>query len=772
MSRMLNKINAFVLCLVLVLVSVSLSVEAINVIPQPNNCQLKDEGFLFDANTEWIVETEAQALLLKDIVELFRVSANYQYEVQVRGKARRNYIAFQTDPALEAEAYDLDVSEKTIIIKASEEKGFYYALQTLKQLLPIELLNGTFVKEMTWNVPGIEIKDSPRFGYRGFMLDVSRYFMPKKDLLRLIDYLSLHKINYLHLHLVDDNGWRLEIKQYPALTDVGAWRVDRHAFFSMRQNPEYKEPTPVGGYYTQEDIKEIVAYAQQHFVEIIPEIEMPAHTNSSLAAYPGLACPVVQESISVLPGGGGKNASIIYCAGNEKVFNFLEAVIDEVVELFPGEYIHIGGDEAQKKHWEKCPLCQERMKKEALDSEEALQGYFIERMAKYIQSKGKKVMGWDELTNSKVPAGTTVMGWRGMGQAALKAADQGNPIIMTPARALYFIRYQGPQWFEPYTYFGNNTLKDVYEYDPLEQMNEQQAKHLEGIQGCLWSEFVSSPQDAEYLIFPRLAALAESAWTNDDQKDWSGFVGRMDKLLEMYDAKNINYATSMNNLFHLVKPVDSQLQVELSCIRPDVEIRYTLNGTMPDSFSSLYDGPFNIMPAVCVRAAAFKNGQRIGQVLTLNSIANKATGAKVSSKLPNAWLLTNGLLGTEKNTDGEYVDLYNRDGEFIIKLNERSTFQTLVMSLVNNNGAGVHLPAKLIVSVSTDNNHYDVLKEVELDELHRFRTGIFKTALKLEHLNANGQFVKLQLIKPGKCPKGHVREGQPARIALDEVLLF
>ncbi len=748
------------------------SIVAINVIPLPNSYQLKEGEFRFDADTKWIIENEAQARLLDTFTELFRISANYHYNPQIGGKARRNYLLFKTDATLDKEAYELSVTKKSIVIEASGDKGFYYALQTLKQLLPVELMGEHFAEGVSWSVPAVIISDSPQFHYRGFMLDVSRYFMPKEDLLRLIDNLAFHKINYLHLHLVDDNGWRLEIKKYPALTDIGAWRVERNSFFSMRTNPQHNEATPVGGYYTQEDIKEIVAYAQERFVEIIPEIEMPAHTNSSLAAYPELACPVVEKPIHVLPGIGGKNSSIIYCAGNDQVFHFLEDVIDEVVELFPGQYIHVGGDEANKEYWSKCPRCQQRIQEEGLESEEALQGYFIERMSQYIKSKGKKVMGWDELTNSKVPAGTTVMGWRGMGHAALKAADQGNPIIMTPARALYFIRYQGPQWFEPYTYFGNNTLQDVYAYNPFEAMTEQQAKHLQGIQGCLWTEFVTSPEDAEYLIFPRLAALAENAWTQKEGRSWEGFVKRVDKLFNIYEANGLHYATSLNNLFHQVKPVNQALNVAFSCIRPDVEIRYTTDGSEPLANSDLYSQAFNEEPSTVVRAAAFKNGVRMGQVLTLNSLKHKAAGEVVVSKEANAWLLTNGLLGSEKNTDGEYVDLYNKDGEFTIDLNRSTAFETIELSLLNNNGGGVHLPSKLVVSASIDGEHYETIGEINVEEQIRFQSGIYKTSLKLEKLGAQARYIHLQLTKPGNCPVGHVREGQPARIAIDELLIY
>lgn len=372
---------------------------------------------------------------------------------------------------------------------------------------------------MEYKIPVMTVNDRPRFGYRGLMIDVSRYFMPKHNLLKIIDVASFLKINKIHLHLVDDNGWRLEIKKYPRLTQVGAWRVKRDEPFPNRRNQEEGEPVSVGGYYTQNDMREIIRFAALRQIEIIPEIEMPAHTNSSLAAYPELACPVVDRFIGVLPGIGGKNSEIVYCAGNDSVFSFLEDVIDEVSELFPSKYIHLGGDEASKVNWAKCPKCRARMEAEHIEHTEELQSYFMTRMSNYVRSKGKEVMGWDELTNSTLPEGAIIYGWQGFGKAALKAAAQGHRFIMTPARILYFIRYQGPQWFEPLTYFGNNTLKDVYTYEPVqEEWNPVYEDLLMGVQASMWTEFCNSPDDVEYQLFPRLLALSDIAWAKKGQK--------------------------------------------------------------------------------------------------------------------------------------------------------------------------------------------------------------------------------------------------------------
>lgn len=494
----------------------------IPLVPRPAQMVPGSGNYLFSGKTVFAVENEEQAEVARGFIALFTRAAGFTPKLTV-GDAEKGNVRFQTDATLKSEAYTLQVSPKEIIIEASDAKGFFYALQTIRQLLPASIEKKKVSdKKVKWTIPAVNIQDEPRFGYRALLLDASRFFIPKENVLRIIDCMAMLKINTLHFHLTDDNGWRVEIKKYPRLTEVGAWRVDRTDLpFPARRNPEPGELTPVGGFYTQEEIKEMVAYAAERQIEVVPEIDMPAHSNSALAAYPHLACPVVKGYIGVLPGLGGRNSEIIYCAGNDSVYTFLQDVMDEILELFPSRYIHIGGDEARKTYWEKCPLCQARMKKEKLANEEDLQGYFMNRMSEYVRSKGREVIGWDELTNSSfLPDDAIILGWQGYGQAALKAAEKGHRFIMTPARIMYLIRYQGPQWFEPLTYFGNNTLEDVYDYEPVQKdWKPEYADLLMGVQACMWTEFCNKPEDVDYLVFPRLAALAEVAWTQPEKKD-------------------------------------------------------------------------------------------------------------------------------------------------------------------------------------------------------------------------------------------------------------
>ena len=601
----------------------------IPLVPRPAQMVPGSGNYLFSGKTVFAVENEEQAEVARGFIALFTRAAGFTPKLTVGDDAEKGNVRFQTDATLKSEAYTLEVSPKEIIIEASDAKGFFYALQTIRQLLPAAIEKEEVAdKKVKWSIPAVSIQDEPRFGYRALLLDAARYFIPKENVLRIIDCMAMLKINTLHFHLTDDNGWRVEIKKYPRLTEVGAWRVDRTGLpFPARRNPEPGEPTPVGGFYTQEDIKEMVAYAAERQIEVVPEIDVPAHSNSALAAYPHFACPVVKEYIGVLPGLGGRNSEIIYCAGNDSVYTFLQDVMDEIMALFPSRYIHIGGDEARKTYWEKCPLCQARMKKEKLANEEDLQGYFMKRMSEYVRGKGREVIGWDELTNSSfLPEDVIVLGWQGYGQAALKAAEQGHRFIMTPARIMYLIRYQGPQWFEPLTYFGNNTLKDVYDYEPVQKdWKPEYADLLMGVQACMWTEFCNKPEDVDYLVFPRLAALAEVAWTQPEKKDWVSFLKGMDSFNEHLAAKGIAYARSMYNIQHTVKPEDGALNVTLECIRPDVEIRYTVDGSKPTAASPLYEQPLVVKDARTINAATFAGGEQMGKILTLPVHWNKAT---------------------------------------------------------------------------------------------------------------------------------------------------
>lgn len=767
-------IYTVLLCLFLAVTNIQADnlTQPFSLVPCPVSLVPGTGNFHFSAKTSFAVENEGQAEQVRQFTELLTRAGGFTPRIKV--DSRKGDVCLVTDATLKSEAYKLEITIKKITIRASDLQGFYYALQSIRQLLPSAIESEQVTENVDWTVPALTITDQPRFGYRGLLVDVVRFFSPKENLLRIIDCMAMLKLNKLHLHLVDDNGWRIEIKKYPLLTEIGSCRVDRPGkTFPERRNPRQGEPTVEKGFYTQDEIREIVRYAQERHIEVIPEIEMPAHSNAALAAYPLLSCPVVDKFIGVLPGLGGNHADVIFCAGNDSVFTFLQDILDEVLELFPSKYIHLGGDEARKTHWEECPLCQTRMKAESLENTEELQGYFMARVARYVQNKGREVIGWDELTNARIPEGSIILGWQGYGQAALKAAELGHRFIMTPARILYLIRYQGPQWFEPITYFGNNTLKDVYDYEPVQKdWTPQAASLLMGVQACMWTEFCNSPADVDYLLFPRLSALAEVAWTKPARKNWASYLKAMDHFNEHLAVKGIVYARSMYNIQQTVTPKEGRLQVELDCIRPDVQVRYTMDGSVPTAQSPLYTKPLMLTEAKTIKAATFAGNEQLGQMLELPVIWNKATAKPVKSAgTGDLYMLTNGIRGSQKYTDLEWCSWMKSDTvTFTLDLKKPELVNKLTLGSITNYGMAVHKPAEIEVWISGDDKEYRKVGECSYTKNEIFREGVFREDIPFE-IGTEARYVRVVARGAGDCPFTHVRPGQEARIYFDEIII-
>ncbi len=747
--------------------------DTVAIVPAPV-CVVQEGGcYVIGENTAISVDDGSQMPVAQWFSGLFETPAGFVLEVSEDDPDAE--ICFISDSTMMAESYRLYVDKDGIDIYASGPSGFFYALQTVRMALPAQIESDVPSPDVEWKVPSVTVYDAPRFEYRGLMVDVSRYFLPKADLLEIIDCMAMLKLNNLHLHLTDDNGWRVEIKKYPLLTQVGAWRADRgDTPFPDRHNPVKGEPTPVGGYYTQDDIREIVEYASRRHINIIPEIDMPAHSNSALAAYPQFACPVVDKYIGVLPGLGGPNADIIYCAGNDEVFEFLKDIIDEICELFPSKYIHLGGDEAWKTYWEICPRCQARMRTENLVDEEALQGWFMARMNDYLMSKGRTMMGWDEVTHSRIPEGTVVYGWRGKGDAALKAAQRGHDFILTPSELLYLIRYQGPQWFEPLTYFGNSTLRDVFEYEPVgEDWPVEYQQRLRGIQGSMWTEFCDNPDDVTYQIFPRLAAVAEVAWSPAKTKDWEDFLVRADVFGRHLDEKGVVYSKAMYNIQHKVVPTETgKLSVNLECERPDVSVRYTLDGTVPEALSAEYAGNLIIDRPTMVKAATFfSDGTRAGKILELPVGFNKATACTVLSGRPSADLLVNGVQGSLRQTDFEWCHFHD-DASFIVDLREVTEIDEVTIGALTNYGMAFNRPSSISVALSEDGVSFSPVSSRIWTSEEIFCQGNFREDVRFSFLPRKARYVKVTASHPGVCPKGHIREGQLSKCCFDELAVY
>ena len=490
----------------------------------------KSKIILSVINNETKLAADYLALLIKNPTGL-----SIPVEEGSKSISRSVFMSFDSS-IVNSEGYVLKITPDIIDIKAKSAVGMFYAVQTIRQLLPVEVENGKIIKGLVLSVPACEIKDEPGFVYRGMHLDVGRHLFPVAYIKRYIDMMALHKMNTFHWHLTEDQGWRIEIKKYPRLTKIGGFRKET-LVGSGNEKPQVFDGKPYGGFYTQEEVKDIVAYAKSKFITIIPEIEMPGHSSAALAAYPEFSCtggPIeVATKWGVFPD--------VYCAGKEATFNFLEDILSEVIDLFPGKYIHIGGDECPKDRWEKCQDCQNRIKKEGLKDEKELQSYFTSRIEKFLISKNRKLIGWDEILEGGLAPEATVMSWRGI-DGGIEAARQKHDVIMSPYNDVYLYIYQCEPKGQPLAASGYLPLEKVYSFNPLpDKLNKEEQKYILGLEGCLWAEFVNSPELLEYMVYPRMFAIAETGWTPASGKDFKGFLSRLEIVKKRYDAIGINY---------------------------------------------------------------------------------------------------------------------------------------------------------------------------------------------------------------------------------------
>ena len=746
--------------------------HAVSLIPYPVTLTEGKGAFVFTEKTVVAVEDNEMESIAKDFVGLFTNVAGFTPKVKVGGK--KGQVHLKIDDSLQEEEYALQVTPEKIVVRAAGVKGAFYALQTLRQLLPSAIEGCEYKAEVVWKIPAVCISDEPRFGYRGLMVDVARYFITKEHLMRIIDTMGMLKLNKLHLHLTDDNGWRLEIKQYPLLTSVGSKTVDRTGqSFPERRNARQGEPLVDAGFYTQEDIKEIVDYAMDRQIEVIPEIAMPRHSHAALAAYPLLACPIVDKYIGAVPGLGESQQRITFCAGNEEVYTFLENVLDEVISLFPSRYIHLGGDAIKDTYWNNCPVCRERMNKEGLNGEVDLLGYFMRRIDRYVRGKGRKVMGWEEVMDASLSKGAVVFDWHGFGHGAVKAGKQGHDFVMVPTGTMYLNSYQGPQWQEPVLAFsGGNTLKNIYHYEPIERYWTMSMRlHLLGLQAALWTEFCEKKEDVDYILYPRLAALSEAAWSSPMVKRWERFLVMLDNYRDKWEMKGIRASMSEYNIKHEVVPNFGDLKVMLSCIRPDVEIRYTTDGSEPHEYSTLYRRPWIVKQSQTVKCATFKDGEKIGQTLTIPIQVSGITGCNVLRSNSVERRLVNGVRGSLKNTDGEWSSWKKNDSiSLTFDVGIRKRLALVSLGYLNDFGLGIHKPQKVEVWLSNNDLHYWKVSEQEFGQDEVFSEGCFVKDMELKFDDV-ARYVRVVMKGPGKCPELHVRPGLEAQICLDEVMI-
>jgi hexosaminidase len=529
------------------------------------------------------------------------------------------------DTTIGNEGYHLTVSPQHVLIKANQPAGLFYGVQSLVQLFPKEIESDTVMKDVKWKAPCVSITDYPRFKWRGLMFDVSRHFFTKEEVKKYIDEMVRYKFNVLHWHLTDDEGWRIEIKSFPRLTQVGAWNVKKEGYFGTFSAPDPNEPRNYGGFYTQEDIKEVVQYAKERFVNVLPEIDVPGHSLAAVVSYPELSCTPGVEKYSVRSGEpimdwsrGAPPIALVdntLCPANEKVYDFLDKVVTEVAQLFPFEYIHMGGDEAPHNFWEKSDAVKALMKKEGLKDMVQVQGYFTRRVEKIVQAKGKKFIGWDEILEGGPSKSTAVMSWRGM-DSGIKAAKLGHDVVMSPTTFAYIDYMQADPVIETKIY-ASLRLNKAYEFDPAPDSAIE--KNIIGGQANLWTEQIYNIRQAEYMTWPRAFATAESVWSPKGSKNWNDFFRRVEDHFERFDVAEVKYAPSVYDpIFSASKSSNNQLQVELTTEIDGLDIHYSFDNSFPDKFYPKYTQPL-VVPkdAASLKVITYRDNKPIGRMITM-----------------------------------------------------------------------------------------------------------------------------------------------------------
>ena len=586
--------------------------ETIRIIPLPNYYESRPGDFDISKNTTIGIETSDSNMV--SLAQYFneKLSRTTGFELPIKSSGE---IIFELTekPDLEQEGYHVSVTPDKVRIHANTHHGIFNGIQSLLQLIPINT-SSKLDKNTLWKISCIEINDKPRFAWRGLMLDVSRHFFTKQEVKKYIDLMAEYKFNVFHWHLTDDQGWRIEIKSLPRLTDVGAWRAPRVGNWWEREPQSATDTLSYGGFYTQEDIREVIEYARKRFITVVPEIDVPGHSMAFLTSYPQVSCTGGPFHINVGNTFYTKEENSL-CAGKDKTYDLLDSIFSEIASLFPSSYIHIGGDECYKGFWEKCPDCRKRMSIEKLQDTKQLQSYFIKRVASSIQRKGKKVIGWNEILEGGLAPETIVMSWQGV-KGGIEAAQQGHHVIMTPFEHCYLDLYQGDPAVEPNTY-SMLRLQDCYKFQVVPDSID--ASFILGGQGNLWTESVPHYRQVEYMTWPRAMAISETLWNDTCSRNWKFFTQRVEKQFTYLDQLGVNYSRSLYD--PIILPFmnsNNQLQIELKTEIEGLDIFYSFDNTIPDIYSNPYTGILSVPKnASMLKVVTYKGQQQMGKQINL-----------------------------------------------------------------------------------------------------------------------------------------------------------
>ena len=746
-----------------------------NIVPLPQEISYV-EGNPFELDSKTVITypegneaLERTATFLSDYIHDF-TGMQLSVVPDAQGKAIKLESSFQHD---NKDAYQLTVTQDAILIKGVSDAGVFYGVQTLRKSMSSDSKNKTVA------FPAVDITDYPRFGYRGMHFDVGRHMFSVDFIKKYIDILALHNVNYFHWHLTDDQGWRIEIKKYPDLTEKASIRKETLIGHLLIDTPHKFDGKPYGGYYTQEEIKDIVKYAQDRFITIIPEIDMPGHMLAALTVYPELGCTGGPYEVATKWG----VFEDVLCAGNEKTYEFLENVFTEIAELFPSEYIHIGGDECPKTRWKACPKCQAKIKELGIkadkdhSAETKLQGYVVSRVEEVLNKKGRQIIGWDEILDGGIDPSAIIMSWRGT-EGGIAAAKKHHKVIMVPHYNLYLDYNQGKDKSkEPLSIGEYLPVRKVYDYEPVpSELNAEEAKYIIGPQGNLWTEYIEEPWHAEYMLLPRLAALSELQWVMPQNKDYKSFLSRMGNMFEIYKKEGYNFAKHIYGVSEEITPAENKDGTLLTLLTVGKgQIYYTTDGSVPTKESTPYTAPVKMSAAGVLKAVAI-HADTISGLFEYESKFNKATykPVEILSKTNPKYIfngapgLVDGREGLDSYVDGNWVGFSGKNGlEVVIDLGKTEEISSVKAGTLNDVPNWIFAASGIKVYGSEDGKNYSLIAEKSVDAPKQ-NAPIERVAIGIEFAPVKTRYVKVEL--PATIiPTWHEGKGVPGLLFADEI---
>ncbi len=734
--------------------------SVLNIIPRPFLAKRYPGTFHFNQETVFWISENADSSSFRPLRACLSMVS--EFSLPVKHQAASNYIRLIIDSSTitNPEGYTLLVNMQKIVITGHDGAGLFYGLQSLIQLASA----GKNV------IPACWIEDHPRFAYRGMHLDVCRHFFSVETIEKWLDILALYKINTFHWHLTDDQGWRIEIKSYPELQTISAYRNET-LIGHKKEIPHLSDGKRYGGYYTQDEVRMVIRFATDRHITIIPEIEMPGHAMAALAAYPILGCTGGPYQTATFWG----IFSDVYCAGNDSTFIFLERVLDEVLAMFPSKYIHIGGDECPKQRWQDCVKCRKRMADEHLKNENELQSYFIKRIEKYLNRKGRQIIGWDEILEGGLSPGATVMSWTGE-NGGIEAAKQNHDVVMTPEKYVYLDYYQSLYPDEPLAGGGYLPLNKIYDYEPLPPiLNAAQTKYIIGVQANVWSEYMDNEDKAEYMIFPRMLALAETGWSSKKNKNYNNFLIRLRGQYGLLKKMNIHAAEVFDEITYTTgKGSDGKTRLELHSTLPECIIRYTTDGRVPGKNDVIYHDFLDIDKPEIIKASVYKNGQPYGRVFEKKFLYHKAVGKSVKLAFlptdnfnpgePSA--LVNGVEASSLYNDGQWFGFSGVNLEAVIDLGSLQNIHTIGANFLKYHWQRMWEPTDLNFWVSTDGVRYTQVYSQQDFPIN----GI--NVIQAELKETKARYIKVVALNKGIIPAGEYGAGANAVLMVDEILVY